>query len=194
MPKIVSYYTQNTPYEEVAKTHLIPCLDRLGLTYHIEPINSLGNWKLNTDFKPKFLLEELEYEEEVCWIDVDATIEEYPSLLYNIPEQYPIALHYLDWNKQYGYQDNRKEALSGTMVLRKSAIPLIKEWIKLCKDFSWEQRALEQAIKNLGIVPFELPPEYCCVVTRDYRIPTYIPAPIIVHWQASRKFKKLKII
>jgi hypothetical protein len=192
--KIVSYYTINTPYEEVAKTHLIPSLEKWGLTNHIEQVNSLGNWKLNTDYKPTFLLQELEYEEEICWVDADATIEDYPILLDNIPPEYPIALHYLDWNKQYGYTDNKKECLSGTLILRKSSIPLIKEWIRLCKDFNWEQRALDQAIKNLGIVPFELPPEYCCVVTRDYKIPTYIPKPVIVHWQASRKYKKLRSI
>lgn len=188
--KIVSYFTLNTPYSEIAQTHLIPSLEKWNLSYVVREISSIGNWKANTDYKPKFLLEELQYEEEICWVDVDATIEEYPSLLSEIPPEYPIALHYLDWNKQYGYHDNRKEALSGTMVLRKSAIPLIEEWIRLCKDFNWEQKALEQAIKNLRITPYELPPEYCCVVTRDYKIPTYIPKPVIVHWQASRKYKR----
>ena len=188
--KIVSYYTKNTPYEEIAKTHLIPSLEKWGLTYHIREVPSLGNWKKNTDYKPKFLLEELQYEEEVCWIDADATIEEPPTLLSEIPPQYPIALHYLDWDKQYGYHDKRKEALSGTLVVRRTAIPLIEEWITLCKDYSWEQKAMDIAIKKLGITPYELPPEYCCVVTRDYRIPEYIPKPVIVHWQASRKYKR----
>ena len=85
--KIISYYTKNTPYEEVANTHLIPSLKKWNLSYEVEAINDLGDWQKNTGYKSQFVLKMLnKHKNNVCFLDCDATIEQYPTKLFNIKE------------------------------------------------------------------------------------------------------------
>ena len=58
----------------------------------------------------------------------------------------------------------------------------------------WEQKILQKIVERSPQYKlFNLPPEYTCIIMRDGKIPTwYCKVPIIVHWQASRKYRNIK--
>ena len=69
---------------------------------------------------------------------------------------------------------------------------MIDEWIeKVNLNLRvWEQKILEEVLKEKTDFKIEfLPAEYCCVLMQDYSIPTYVNDPVIIHTQASRKYK-----
>lgn len=196
---IISYATLNTPYTEVIKKRLIPSLEQWNLKHDIAYPKDKGSWAANTALKCQIIKDMLlKHKEPVCFIDSDATIEKYPELLFNLPEVYDIAFHYLNW---YGHWRNqwentaKMELLSGTMVwnYNEKVLSLLDDWIKeVNKDIGvWEQQVLNDIVKERDdLVIYVLPAEYCCVVKQDYSIPKYISDPIIVHWQASRQYRK----
>lgn len=194
----VSFYTVDTPYEPIIKARLLPSLKKWNLDYDIEPIKDLGGWRKNTDYKPTHLLKMLQkHKQDICFLDADATIEKYPTLLFNIPEEYNIAVHLLDWWKFWRKQegDGHTELLSGTMVWKynSQAIELLYKYIQGCvqKHTCLEQKVLSQILEiNPQYKIYDLPPEYCCIINRDGSIPEhYVKEPIILHHQASRKHK-----
>lgn len=195
---IVSYYTVSTPYEKVIQDCLLPGLRKFNLQYDIQSIEDEGTWAKNTAYKSKFILDMLlKYKQDVCFLDSDAIITKYPSLLYEIPNEYDIAAHWFDWflhwRKKAG-QDNF-HLLSGTMVFKykPKVIELVKLWREeVLKDLgTWEQKILETIIRERkDIKVYGLPAEYCCVVMQDNSIPFYIKDPVIIHTQASRKYKR----
>jgi len=193
----VSYYTLNTPYEQIAKEYLIPTLEYYNLKYIVQGVKNLGNWYKNTAFKPKFLLEKLKFYNEIVYIDVDAKILSYPTLFFEIKDKYNFAAHYLNWNDFYGYKQNPpvKELLTGTLFLKYTPEieRLCKEWYKLAnKTMQWEQKVLQEIINNYNIEFFELPIEYCYIATKPDGNKSNIKVdnPVIVHYQKSREFKR----
>lgn len=199
---IISYVTLNTSYVDVLNEKLLPSLIKWNLAHEIVYIESKGSWAANTAMKSQIIKDMLlKYRQPICFIDADATIEHYPTLLFNIPQEYDISFHYLNW---YGHWRNdwnnlsRMELLSGTMIwnYNEKTLALLDTWIEqVNKNINiWEQKVLEQIVKSksdLKIYP--LPAEYCCVVKADYTIPSYIKEPIIIHWQASREYKRRKL-
>ena len=73
---IVSYYTKNTPYEDVMKQHLLASLKKWNLKYDVEAIGDFGNWQQNTHYKAKFIKRKLlQHKKPVVLIDEDAKIK-----------------------------------------------------------------------------------------------------------------------
>jgi len=197
----ISYATLETPYEEVIKSHLIPSLKKFGLSYEIAYVKDQGSWQKNTALKSKIIKQMLlKYKEAVCFLDSDAVIEKKPDLLLSIPKNIDIAYHEFNWYGHWrGQWDNttKMELLSGTMVFNYNArvLGLLDEWIeKVYENLNiWEQKVLEQIVyarQDLNI--YKLPASYCCVLMQDYTIPAYIKEPVIVHHQASRKYRNFK--
>ena len=197
---IISYFTKNTPYERVMQSRLLPSLVFWKLPYNIQGVPDLGSWQKNTSFKAQFIYDMLlKHKQDVCFIDADATILKYPHLLFEIPEDYTLAAHKLDWNllwrKQQG--NSKREFLSGTMVFKYNdlGLKLAQRYVEECnKSTNWEQKILQNIIEYNPIYKlYELPPEYCCIIMRDGKIPTwYCKNPVILHWQASRVYKNKK--
>ena len=192
----ISFYTTGY-YEDVMNSHLLPSLLLFNLPYYILPMENKHNWHENTKQKIDFILKALKENspDSVVWIDADAKIENYPSLFYEIPEEYDIGVHTLDWKEQYGKEGS--ELLSGTVFLRnnKKVEELVKLWKKYANETcQWEQRALERAIKELDIKVYKLPKDYCYITTIPSGQPpkVIIDNPIISHWQVSREVKKNK--
>ena len=193
----VSYYTLNTPYEQIAKEYLIPTLEKFKLNYIIQAINNLGSWYKNTAYKSKFLLEKLKLYNEVVYIDVDAKIMSYPKLFFEIKDKCDFAAHYLNWNDFYGYKQHPpvKELLTGTLFLKYTPEieRLCKEWYDIAsKTHEWEQKVLQRIINNYNIRIFELPIEYCYIATKPNGEKPNIKVdnPVIIHYQKSREFKR----
>jgi|SRR3989304_8140294 len=193
----VSYYTSGI-YETVMRQYLLPSLQKWHLNHEVMEVNNLGTWQLNTSFKASFLLQMLlKHKQDICFIDADATIEQYPTLLYEIPNDYEIAVHYLLWDKYWHNKDNNKhvELLSGTMVLKynEATLELLDSWISaLDRNVNIkEQKVLQTLLENLpNYKVYNLPVEYCAIKKPDGSIPSYIKEPIILHHQVSRKYRK----
>ena len=92
------FYTIGTPYAKVMGEFLQPTLDKYNLPYDIQGVKDLGSWSKNTSYKGKFILDMLEkHKKTLVILDADATIEQYPTLFSQIPQEYDMAVHYLDW-------------------------------------------------------------------------------------------------
>jgi len=187
---IVSYYTKDTPYEEVIKKYLIPSLDKFKLKYQIEGVPNLGSWKANTDYKPKFILNALKKYNRVIWLDADAEIVQYPTELFKMSDDYDIGVFYLDWGIHYGHSNGKKELVSSVAVFNQNSIPMVKYWLKKSRVFTWEQQALEKALELNDVKVYNLPKEYCTIIKKDNGLPEYIKEPVIVQHQVSRILKK----
>lgn len=196
--RYISYYTKNTPYEEVMKTHLLASLQRLELKYDIESIENLGSWRANTHFKATFIKKMLlKHKKSVCFLDSDVTIEQKPILFEKL-NNYDIAYHKLDWFKFWRKQEGnpKREALSGTLYLKynEKILKFLDEWIELNKiSTDWEQRNMQKILEKWKgkLQTYNLPPEYCCIIMRNGAIPKWYvkEKPIIIHHQVSRKYK-----
>ena len=195
--RFISYYTENTPYQKVMLTHLFPSVKACGLDYYIKPIKDLGNWNKNTSYKSQFIKEAMEkYKEDVVFLDADSIIHRRPRLFFELDKKYDIAVHYLDWNLQWrGHTGEKRELLSGTMMFRYNdkILTLLDEYIETCEKNPnvWEQKLLQTIISNnKELKVYNLPATYCTVILHNGKVPPHIKKPVIVHYQASRKFKK----
>ncbi|MCK9543715.1 MAG: hypothetical protein M0R03_16975 [Novosphingobium sp.] len=193
---IVSFYTPGN-YEKVMNSHLRPSLEKWGLKHYIEEVPDLGNWFKNTSFKSHFMLKCFnEFKEDLCFIDADGVIEEFPELLFNIPENCDVAAHQLDWEKYWKGKSgsDHREFLSGTLFMRYTpeVLDITHDWIEQCENDpgTKEQKILGNLIdKSTAINFFNLPASYCAIINHSGIIPEYIGKPVITHHQASRKYK-----
>jgi hypothetical protein len=198
---VSAFCTTNTPYEEEVKTRLVPSLQKLDIPYYIEAVQNKGNWKTNVAYKPKALYHALEKNPllNVVGLDADCKVLEYPDLFDNIPLEYDIALHKLDWKTWYGHNVEKKEVLSGTIFLRNTEAVknLVKEWYeRAIKSNTWEQQVLAQLLEEKKIPVYELPLSYCYInsLPNGESPKVVIENPVIVHYQASRIYKKRLIL
>jgi len=203
-PLIISYYTVGTVYEKIAEDYLLDSLSRIPLPHIIKPEKNRGNWRKNAVLKPSVIKHFLDNSErDLIWVDADATIEQKPVLLYHIPEEYDMALHWLDWELHYGRKGDagKSELISGTIFIRNNK--KMKDFLTLwCEEtdkraFSFstlEQGVLEQLIKKSDLKIMDLPRGYCYINSLPNGHPpaVEIKHPIIVHHQVSREYKKLK--
>lgn len=195
-----SYCTEKTPYMTVMEENLLPSLKKWNLPYDISYVKDFGSWSLNTAYKSTLIKEMLlKHKEPVTFIDCDATIEKFPQLLFEIPKDIDLAyLHFSWWGHWRGIwdkSDEKLELLSGTMywAYNEKVLKLLDEWIKAVQSNiqMWEQKTLEAIVNaHTDLNIYNLPYEYCCVLMQDNSIPKYIKEPVIIHHQASRRFKR----
>jgi hypothetical protein len=195
---VSAFVTSGSPYEVLLASQLLPSLDKIGLKYHIEVMENRGSWLKNVAQKPLALLHTMEKYPSfnVVSLDADCEVFSFPKLFTEIPEEYDMALHILDWDSWYQYTSHVKEVLSGTVWVRNNekTRQFVKEWYLLADTADmWEQKCLQRLIdtkKDIKI--FELPLEYCYIKTLpDGKEPHIkIDNPVILHHQASRKFRK----
>lgn len=195
---IATFFTKNTPYEEVYHTHLSTSLDKYAFFREIVQIENKGSWRENVAQKPKIILDLLERTSgPIVFLDCDATIEQYPHLFHTIPLTYDIAFHYLSWEDWYGYKgDKTKELLTGTLFVRNNNKMklLCEQWYNEAKTkHEWEQKSLARILsKRTDIKVYHLPLSYCYIKTRPRgQEPLIKLEPIILHHQCSRQLKKL---
>ena len=199
---ITSYFTIDNGYAEAAHSYILSSLNNIipKVKSDVRGIVSRGNWGLNTSYKPEFIKTMLEHhkEDNIIFVDADSEILSYPSLFENIPEEYIIGAYELDRKKWYGrdYSENECfELLSGTLFIRNclQSKDIVDEWIKRCRDNSkvWEQKVLQQIIKERDIKVYKLPMEYCRILTLPNGDAPLLEckSPVVVHHQISRKLK-----
>jgi len=183
---VAAFYTKATQYENHAR-NLIESLKEFKLPYEITPIDNLGDWYKNMQFKPTFLKQMLEkyHPHSIVYVDVDAVFYRYPALFDQLDRMpnLSVGVHILDHSK-YRRRNHPPELLSGTIFLKnnqKTSI-IINEWIEECKKDSrlWDQRALASVLREKDF--YVLPEEYCTIF--DYM--SSVKYPVIKHFQASR--------
>jgi hypothetical protein len=153
------------------------------LEVDLRPIDNQGNWTLNTQYKARFIADMIEkyWGRSIVYTDADSRFLSYPALFESL--DCDLAAHHFT---------NRRgdvELLSGTLYLRcnEATRELARIWIAECErnPKSWDQWALESALKLWRGLFQELPQEYCSIFDAHNR-----PAqPVIEHLQSSRRLK-----
>ena len=183
---VVGYFTRDTLYVRKAKT-LISTFGFNKILYYIEPIDNLGSWHKNTNYKPTFLKKMLINFRgmDIIYVDVDARFLRYPSLFDEF--DCDIAVHEFDrsnWPRGGG-----KEVLSGTIFLRNNerVFSLVERWEEQCKKNpgTWDQKSLEKILAGNF---YRLPGEYCKI----FGLMNEVEDPVIIHYQASRRVRQNK--
>ena len=196
---ISAFCTAETSYEMILATQLLPSLDKLGLKYHIEVVENQGSWLKNVAQKPLTILHTMEKypSYNIVSLDADSEVFQFPKLFNEIPENYEIALHTLDWDTWYQNNSHIKEILSGTLWIRNNEKmrSFVKEWYLRAETINkWEQKCLQELLEERkeSIKIFPLPLNYCWISSLpDGKSPHIQCDDIVVrHNQASRKLKK----
>lgn len=201
-----SFYTKDTPYQEVACEYFLKSAINLFLSHNLDwklyAVDSLGTWTKNVAEKPrviKEMLDSIPKDKNLLFVDADAEIKKYPEIFDKLNnENYDLAFHTLDWNNWYQNNSNVRELLSGTMWFKNNdkVRELLLLWYQeAIKTNLWEQKVLEQIIKDkkIHLTIYDLDIEYCYINSMpDGSIPKHkVDFPIIVHHQVSRKLKKI---
>jgi hypothetical protein len=195
-----SFVTKNTPYEDICEYFLKSSLKKFKIDHEIETIQNTNNWRRNVAEKPKVILNLLEKHKNktLVFLDADASIEQYPALFEDIPKEYDLGYHLLDWATWYNRPDDtRKELLTGTMFFRynERVVHLLKQWyIEAISSEQWEQLVLEKLMAHYkdDLEIYNLPVEYCYIKTMPNGDKPFVKCdPVILHHQVSRTLKKL---
>lgn len=194
---IYSFVTIDSPYEEVVKKYLLASAQKLNLEVQVLKAPNYHNWWMNVAQKPLMILKLLnEGKDNIVFLDADATIESFPSLFDNIPDEIDLAYHTLHWNSWYNRpNDTTTELLSGTIFLRNrpEVKRLCTEWYEKAKDGGvWEQKILEQVIKKYDLKIYDLPISYTWINSLPGNKEPYVKCDDIVirHYQVSRNIKR----
>lgn len=136
-PKFISYYTVDTPYEDMAE-ELADSLRALDLPHEFEGLASQGSWVANTCMKSGCVTRFWHASEgPICWVDADSTVARAPWFLYDNPFDFAIV-------KRYGWR-----FMSGVIFLNKTeaAEAILAEWTSLCEQYPyiWDQALLSFA-------------------------------------------------
>ena len=196
---VCSYYTFDTPYQQVAHECLMPSLFEAKIPADVRGVQSLGSWGKNTSYKPTFIkrMLTLHPDKNVVFLDADAQVMLYPELFGEIPEEFNIAVHILDKDRWYNRKNGgEQELLSGTLFVRncEASHKILDRWIHLCavKHLMWEQKILQEVIDEMGIPIYELPISYCYIRTMPDGSDPHVKCekPVVVHHQCSRLYKR----
>lgn len=189
LPTILSFYTKNTGYETEA-SYLIASCKKLGLPFEIEGIDSLGNWRENCSYKPRFILSKLLLlQKPLLWIDADGMIIQKPELLkelkgdFAIPMSPQLPTHHPDY------------VYAGTLFFKPTpkTFKTLSHWVKACDESRSElidQESLKQVIlQNKAKAKIDiLPPSYWSVYNTAER-DLFKSEIVILQYQASRVLK-----
>jgi hypothetical protein len=196
LPKIISYFTKDTPYEWQAEGLKKSC-EFHSLDYEINSVRNAGSWEMNCIYKPIYILEMLKkHQTGVLWIDCDAIIENRPKWVGAFESDIAIRVS-PDCDC-----DHPSKVFSGTLFCNYNAkcAKIIKKWAENClkeisnlgrKEEVWDQIILRDVIRNfstdlqVGLLPIE----YLKIDGHPIHSSQCENAFIVQH-QASRMFKK----
>lgn len=187
-PIVIGYYTVDTPYELEARK-LIVSLEALGYEHDLLPVENLGSWQKNTQFKAQVVEQMLlKHQRPILYLDVDAVMVQKPVLLDGLSCDIA-AVHFADTT----------ELLSGTVYFTPQSKPVVKRWQEINEAYpeklpdgrlAWDQRTLRLAIKELQAHFVELPQEYTWIVElTQKRFPGL--APVILHTRGALRFQDM---
>lgn len=195
--RYITFYTRGF-YETVYNKYLKPSAEAVGVDIRAYVEHNYTDWALNTKTKAKVILRALNEWDEIVWLDADATLVSYPTLLENIPKEYDMALFYLDWFKQWrGEEGNAKrELVNSVMVLRNTekTMSVINEWISNNDvERGCDQDVLTRIVeRRTDLNIYRLPDPYCAIIDFTGKVPDYVKDPVIIQNQISRVAKAME--
>lgn len=192
-PIVISFYTQNTLYEEEVKNLLTSC-KKFELETSVEKVQSFGNWELNCAYKPFFIFKKMdELKKPLLWVDADGKFLRAPRWQ-NVFDS-DLALR-LDADLP---ADHPSKVISSTIYINNTmkARDLIRDWMfeaqkilldKTRKEEFWDQIALRNSIlKNRSSCKVaSLPLSYAKIFDHPGDNEKVEDA-VIEHYQASRR-------
>jgi len=181
---LVSYFTLNSPYEKEIRRLGASC-EKFAVDYYFRAIESKGSWLKNCHYRPDFIIHCLDRftDRDVVWVDSDGMIIQFPFVFDDLRRTgADMAVHYL----------RGRELLGGTMWVRNSdrARGLLRSWQEMNRlhPFWKEQFNLQIIIERRKEWKIEtLPATY----TQIFDIMRSAGVPVIEHYQASRRLKKI---
>ncbi len=188
MPVVITHYTLDTGYVSEVQ-NLIRSLMSLGLEFDVEPIKSLGSWRANSNYSV-WLIEKMfeKYpDRSILKTDADAVFRQVPEIFAQDDFDYDFACVW------HSFRYKRNELLGGTLYFANTepAKELVRLWKKKCKAAPRQRNPelLDAAVKEMGdeLKTRNLPPRYCKIFDTMRRIKN----PVIEHFQASRRFKRI---
>lgn len=188
MIPVVSYYTVNTPYADEA-SKMRDSARAVGLNnVRSVGINSRANWEANCQAKIEVLLNFCkEYDKPFLYVDVDARFQLYPVLFDSCWDAYDLGFHMF----------RGRELLSGTLWVNPTVntVRVLKECLEAfrSKPKAWDQKVLQEVLsRHPEVLTTQLPPEYAFIYDLSRKVYGVDLNPVIIHYQASRKYKFLK--
>ncbi len=189
---VVGFYTKDTPYEHEKET-LQVSLEALGYEYNFKPVENLGTWQKNTQYKAHVLKEFLqEYPgKKLLYLDVDA-----------IMVKRPVVLDTIDCDIAAVHYHKSTELLSGTIYFAGTPVCLsvVHKWIQINEQYpvrlpdkrpAWDQRTLQMAMDQTPKCRFEeLPQNYTFIVQLTEKSMPGLD-PVILHTRGARRFKNI---
>lgn len=190
LPTVISYYTQDTPYEEEAK-HLIASCEKFHLDYEIDGVPNLGSWGKNCCYKPQFILQKIEkLQKPVVWVDADAVFVQKPEALRNLSADFGLCII------EEIPDEHPCKMISGALYTNytEKVKQLLKEWDKECKKYLDDDFCDQIALRNIllksdaDITNLSLPYFTVIDMVED---DSSIGDTVLIHFQASRTLKQI---
>jgi len=196
--QMISYYTVRTPYEEEVQK-LVKSALKVGVPLKTYGLPATGSWRGNLNHKSATILKAFEEfpDKDIVFVDADAIIHRWPALFDELSTKavYDVSACFFSYTKRSGDKD---ELLSGTLWFRNAEVgrALVRRWheIGLERRDVRHQYCLKLAIQELQrsgipVRVFRHPFAYTCIF--DYRQARKGVAPVIEHYQASRRFRRV---
>ncbi len=195
-PLIVSYFTENSPYEKEAEDLIASC-KKFGLEYQIEKIPDQGSWSKNVCFKPDFLLACLEkYNRPLIWTDIDSFFFQNPQILLDCKAD--VALRINDTVAA----DSNQKILANTMYIGNTAPSkkLLNFWKKECEkilkkdELAYDQVGLRRVILHYPTMVEikRLPMTYFTATDTPEEKDMFPDNAVVVHYKLSRLYANQK--
>lgn len=192
---MVSFYTENTPYQLEAYSLIASCQIH-GIELEIEALSSLGSWEKNCAQKPRFIRDRLiDKQRSIFWVDADAVFHKTPNFSPFLP--FDLAVYDVPGRREDRFFRYR----AGSIFLNytQEAIRFANEWVSYCEkvidkggDLSFlDQTSLFDLLQGPSDLKFTpLPLAYCKVFDSDASLIAQTEV-VIEHFQASCRLKHL---
>lgn len=196
-PLVVSFYTENTPYQLEALSLRASCL-QFGIDVEIEGVESLGSWERNCARKPFFIQQKLlEKKRPIFWVDADAIFRKVPN--FSFLKSCDFAIREM---KRFS-NDRRFKYFSGSLFFNYTplALEFVDKWCEHCRqkvdrnqDLSFLDQIsiLDLMERGQPLTVFPLPISYAKVFDID-ALEIGQEEVVIEHFQASRRFRHWNI-
>jgi hypothetical protein len=164
--KVISYYCDVDPNDTYYSDHaakFIENMHELNIPFYVENIASLGSYRSNCLFKPKFIKKCLEkFDTSLIWLDIDSKVHSSIDIIDSTNNDVILATNSV--NEQGNYIPKASPIFMKNNEAVKSFIDL---WIKKCEYYLetskqfFDHEILLEVLKeskiNLGLVGFQ----YC---------------------------------
>jgi len=196
-PVIISFYTLDTPYQ-IEVQNLIASCEKYGLETSIEGVESMGSWELNCAYKPYYILRKvLDEKRPVLWVDADGVFQREPSCEDWLSSDLAVR------TEPDVSDTHPSKVISSTVYCNptQKGIDLVISWAKTSQNQLldpmrqgefWDQTALRDAILDnpMEAKVASLPLSYAKIFDHPGDLAA-VKDPVIEHYQASRRYKKL---